>query len=101
MRLMCSLYRNEYRNFKLARATMGSRLGRVKKTGRGESMCGNNSRKLSVYYLYLKLAKMSYLLCFFFYKIGEQEGGTGSAWGWRVGVGMGGRGEVVGKEVGG
>jgi hypothetical protein len=21
-----------------------------------------------------------YLLCFFFYKIGEQEGGTGSAW---------------------
>jgi hypothetical protein len=25
---VCSLYRNEYRNFKLARATMGSRLGR-------------------------------------------------------------------------
>jgi hypothetical protein len=25
----------------------------------------------------------SYLLCFFFYKIGEQEGGTGSAQRWR------------------
>jgi hypothetical protein len=34
-------------------------------------------------YLYLKLAKMPCLsysvLCFFFYKIREQEGGTGSA----------------------
>jgi hypothetical protein len=28
MWLMCSLYRNEYRKFKLARATMGSRLGK-------------------------------------------------------------------------
>jgi hypothetical protein len=28
MRLMGSLYRKEYRNFKLARATMGSRPGR-------------------------------------------------------------------------
>jgi hypothetical protein len=25
---MCSLYRNEYGNFKLAEATMGSRLGK-------------------------------------------------------------------------
>jgi hypothetical protein len=36
-------------------------------------------------YLYLKLAKIPfftyYHLCFFFYKIGEQEGGTGSAHG--------------------
>jgi hypothetical protein len=31
MKLMCSLYRNEYRNFKLARATMGSGLGRSEK----------------------------------------------------------------------
>jgi hypothetical protein len=35
-------------------------------------------------YSYLKLAKMPcfpyYLLYFFFNKIGEQEGGTGSAW---------------------
>jgi hypothetical protein len=35
-------------------------------------------------FLYLKLAKMlclsSYLLCFFFNQIGEQERGTGSAW---------------------
>jgi hypothetical protein len=47
-------------------------------------------------YLYLKLAKMScfpfYLLCFFLYKIREQEGGTGSAW-W-------GEREVAGKQVG-
>jgi hypothetical protein len=34
MRLVHSLYSNEYRNFKLARATM--ELG-VKKTGRGKS----------------------------------------------------------------
>jgi hypothetical protein len=39
-------------------------------------------------YPYLRLAKTPclsyYLLCFFFNKIGEQEGGTGSAWpgGW-------------------
>jgi hypothetical protein len=37
-------------------------------------------------YLYLKLAKMLclsyYLLCFLFNKIGEQEGGTGSARKW-------------------
>jgi hypothetical protein len=36
--------------------------------------------------LYLKLAKTScfsfYLLCFFFYKIREQEGGTSSALRW-------------------
>jgi hypothetical protein len=36
-------------------------------------------------YLYLKLAKMP---CFFFYKIGEQEGGTGPA-------GRGEKGEVA------
>jgi hypothetical protein len=40
---------------------------------------------ISLYsYLYLKLAKplclSSYLLYFLFNKIGEQEGGTGSAW---------------------
>jgi hypothetical protein len=42
-------------------------------------------------YLYLKLAKMPcfsyYLLCFFFYKIKEQESGRGSAW--RRGSGVG------------
>jgi hypothetical protein len=50
-------------------------------------------------YLYLKLAKTScfsyYIICFFFYKIGAQEGRTGSAqevggWHW-------GREEVTGK----
>jgi hypothetical protein len=43
-------------------------------------MHGNNTRKLPV----SQTSKMScfsfYLLCFFFYKIGEQEGGTGSSW---------------------
>jgi hypothetical protein len=33
---MCSLYRNEYRNIKLAKATMGRGLERVKRTGRDE-----------------------------------------------------------------
>jgi hypothetical protein len=43
-------------------------------TTQGISLCS---------YLYLKLAEVScfsyYLLYFFFYKIGEQAGGTGSA----------------------
>jgi hypothetical protein len=46
-------------------------------------MHGNNTIKSLYSYIYLKLAKMSYfsyyLLCFFFYKTREQEGGTGSA----------------------
>jgi hypothetical protein len=51
---------------------------------------GNNTKKISLYsYLYLNLAKMPcfsyYLLWFFFHKIGEQEGGAGSAWRWVVG----------------
>jgi hypothetical protein len=45
---------------------------------------------ISLYsYLYLNLAKMLclyyYLLCFLFNKIGEKEGGTGSAQKWEVG----------------
>jgi hypothetical protein len=63
-------------------------------TTQGISLCS---------YLYLKLAKMPcfsfYLLCFFFYKFGKQEGGTGSGWG--VGVGISGKGEASGKGVGG
>jgi hypothetical protein len=54
---------------------------------------------ISLYsYLYPKLAKMLYLsyyhLCFLVNKIGEQEGGTGSAQKWGEGVG-GVRREVV------
>jgi hypothetical protein len=48
-------------------------------------------------YLYLKLAKMPYFsnyVLFFFYKIREEEGATGSG----GGVGTGWRGEVVGKR---
>jgi hypothetical protein len=49
-------------------------------TTQGNSLCS---------YLYLKLANPScfsiYHLCFFFYKIGEQEGPTGSARGLGVG----------------
>jgi hypothetical protein len=39
-------------------------------------------------------------MCFFFYKIGEQECGIGSAQ-WGCGLGTGRRGEVAGKGVGG
>jgi hypothetical protein len=47
-------------------------------------MCMEAMLGISLYsYLYLKLAKTPcfsyYLLCFFSNKIGEQEGGTGSA----------------------
>jgi hypothetical protein len=58
---------------------------------------------ISLYtYLYLKLAKtlcFSYFLCFFFYKIREKKGRTGSAW--RVGSGREtqGEGEVAEKGV--
>jgi hypothetical protein len=86
--LIYSLNRNEYRKFNLACATTESGLGRSEEdwkrwtnwdyiyieTTQGNSLCS---------YLYLKLAKMKcfsfYLLCFFFKKIGEQEGRTGSA----------------------
>jgi hypothetical protein len=56
-------------------------------TTQGNSLCS---------YLYLELAKIShfsfYLSCFFFYNIGEQEGGTGSdggLWHWWEGRGGG------------
>jgi hypothetical protein len=61
---MCSPYRNEYRNFKLARATMRSGLGRSEEDWKrrinwscSTHMHGNNTRKLLCSYLYLKLAK--------------------------------------------
>jgi hypothetical protein len=57
------------------------------KTTQGISLCS---------YLNLKLAKMpcfcNYVLCFLLYKIGEQEGGTGSVFrGWHWWVCGGGR----------
>jgi hypothetical protein len=85
----------------------------VKRTGRDEPagvvihICMETTQGNSLYsYLYLKLAKTScfssYLLCFFFYEIGEQEGRTGSAGKVRGGViGTSRRGEVAGKGVGG
>jgi hypothetical protein len=50
-------------------------------------ICMETTQGFSMYsYLYLKLAKMPcfsfYLLCFSFYKIGEQEGRTGSSQRW-------------------
>jgi hypothetical protein len=62
----------------------------VKRSGRDESiqvaiyMCMEAMLGISLYsYLHLKLAKTLcfsfYLICFFFNKIGEQEGGTGYA----------------------
>jgi hypothetical protein len=63
----------------------------VKRSGRDEPigvethMFMETTQGNSLYsYHYFKLAKMPcfsyYFLCFFFYKIGEQEGGTDSAW---------------------
>jgi hypothetical protein len=89
---MCLLYRNEYRNFKLTGATIGS----VKRTGKGESIggakhiCMRRTQGMSLdSYLYLKLATCHvscfYLLVFFFfYKIGGQEGRAGSVGGWML-----------------
>jgi hypothetical protein len=65
----------------------------VKRSGRNESICVvihiciDTTQGISLYsYPHLEVAKMPcfsyYLLCFFFNKFGEQEGGTGSArWG--------------------
>jgi hypothetical protein len=86
---MCSLYRNEYRNLKLTEPPWEGDEGRVKRIARFESIrfvihiCMETTQGNSLCrYLYLKLAKMLcfsfYLLWFFFYKIGEQEGRTGS-----------------------
>jgi hypothetical protein len=94
MSLMCSLYRNEYRNFRLACATMGSGLGRSEEDCKRQinwscntHVHGNNTGNSLCTYLYHKLAKyhscFSYLLCFLFYKIEEQEGGTVSTGGRR------------------
>jgi hypothetical protein len=54
--VICSLYRNEYRNFKLARATMGSRLGRSEEDWKRQInwscntyMHRNNRRNLPVF----------------------------------------------------
>jgi hypothetical protein len=84
---MCSLNRNEYRNLKLARDTIGTGLGRneedwkrlmhiSKEITQGTFLCSS---------LYLKLTKAScfsfIFFCFFFYKIREQKGRTGSV-GW-------------------
>jgi hypothetical protein len=68
----------------------------VKRSGRDEPMwvvihkCMETTQRISLYsYLYLKLAKTPcfsyYHLCFFFNKIGEQEGRIGSAWRWGEG----------------
>jgi hypothetical protein len=86
---MCPLQRSEYSNLKLAEGTMGREV--VKRSGRDEPswvaihLCMEAVLGISLYgFLYLKLAKilcLSYcLLCLLFIKIGEQEGGTGSAW---------------------
>jgi hypothetical protein len=68
----------------------------VKRSGRDEPMwvvihiCVETTQGISLYsYLYLRLAKtlfFSYnLLCFLFNKIGEKEGGKGSAQKWEGG----------------
>jgi Ca2+/Na+ antiporter len=89
---MCSLYRNEYRNLKLAGSTMGRGLERSKRTDRDVPVgvvihiCMETTQENSLSsYLYLKLAKivvfvsLLIIYVFFFYKIGEQEERTGSA----------------------
>jgi hypothetical protein len=69
--------------------------GGVKRTGRDElfgvviHICMETTQdNFLCSYLYLKLAKTpcisNYVLCFFFYKIGEQEGRRGSV-GWGMG----------------
>jgi hypothetical protein len=96
---MCFLYKNEYRNLKLAGATMGWVLEKSEKDLRRWTKYDCNTYAWNYHmfhvihmyhmciYPYLKLAKRScfsfYLLSFFFCKIGKQEGETGTVgWGW-------------------
>jgi hypothetical protein len=64
---------------------IGAEIHICMETTQGIFLCG---------YLYLTLAKTScfsfYLLCFFFYKIREQEGRTGLGEGWHSWKGRGG-----------
>jgi hypothetical protein len=72
---MCLGYRNEYRNLKLAGATMGSELGKSEEDGRDEPIrvvihiCMKTTQESPYVAIYLKLAKLPcfsyYLLCFF------------------------------------
>jgi hypothetical protein len=79
---MCSLYRSEYSNLKLAEATIRSRLGSRKRSGRDEPMwvvmhmCIETTQRISLCaYLYLKLAKTPFLkLSFMFFLL--QNGRT-------------------------
>jgi hypothetical protein len=73
MWLLCSLYRNEYRNLKLARATIGRGLGRSKRTRRDESVgvvihtCMETTQGNSLFScLYRKLGK-TLISLFLFY----------------------------------
>jgi hypothetical protein len=72
----------EYSNLKLAEATVGRGLGGRKRTGRDEPIGSYGTTQGISLYSYLF---SYYILCIFFYKIIEQEGGTGSAWRWCVG----------------
>jgi hypothetical protein len=70
---MCSLYRNEYSDLKLAEATMGRGLGVVKRSGRDEPMwivihmCMETTQEISLHsFLYLKLAKTPCSLIIFY-----------------------------------
>jgi hypothetical protein len=82
----------------------------VKRSGTDEPMwvaihkCMEATLEISLYsYLYPKLAKMLcltyYLLCFLFKRIGEEEGGTGSAGRWGVKVAGREEGEVAQKST--
>jgi hypothetical protein len=101
--LIYSLYKNEYRNLKPAETTIRKGIKKYRRDkpigviirmymelSQGNYLCN---------YLYLQQAKMScfafYFFLFFFYKIVELEGRTGTA---RGGVGTSGRGELAGKE---
>jgi hypothetical protein len=75
MRLMCSLYRKKYRNFKLARATNRSGLRRSEVDWKKQinwscstHIYENNIRKLPFSCLYLELAKchISHFICYVF-----------------------------------
>jgi hypothetical protein len=99
--LIYSLYKNEYKNLKLAETTIRKELSRMKKRRRTKSgyktyIHGNTQENSLCSYLYIKEAKTS-CFSFFFYKIGEQEGGTGP-WGGAGFQGKWGDGWEGGKE---
>jgi hypothetical protein len=97
---MCLLYRNESGNFKLAKVTMWSRLGRNEEDWKRQinwscntHMNGNNTRKLPVYLSLYQTSKTScFLIYLLFFLLQNRRTGGRNRLAGQASFGAGGRG---------